>query len=246
MAHILSSVENKILSITLNRADKKNALTLQMYRDLTDLLIDAGNNDAIHIVTICGSEDCFSAGNDLSDFVSAGGLDDDHPVVGFLKTIAVFNKPIIAGVAGFAVGIGTTLLLHCDMVYARDNAIFRLPFVNLGLCPEGASSLLLPNLAGYHKAAELLMFGEVFDADSALDLGIINRIITDRPISQYIFERATKLAALPFESVLETKRLLKVNQTQLMPTLNREVEAFSIRLQSDTCQGILKSLTAKG
>ena len=154
MTHIQSTFNNSILSIVLDRAEKKNALTLQMYGQLTDLLTNAAQDDSIHVVTICGSEDCFSAGNDLSDFVSTDGLNDEHPVVQFLKTIATFEKPIIAGVAGFAVGIGTTLLLHCDMVYARDNAVFRLPFVNLGLCPEGASSLLLPNLAGYHKAAD--------------------------------------------------------------------------------------------
>jgi enoyl-CoA hydratase/carnithine racemase len=243
MSHIQSVLTDKVLSITINRLDKKNALTLQMYADLGNILLDAAGNDNVHVVTLTGGEDCFSAGNDLHDFVCAGPLNDQHPVVQFLKIISTFEKPIIAGVAGHAVGIGTTLLMHCDMVYARDTTIFRLPFVNLGLCPEGGSSLLLPNLTGYHKAAELLMFGESFGAVQAFEFGLVNNIIADKPIVGYICERAAQLAALPYESVMATKRLLKVNQGQLANTLDREIDSFERLLNSTTCQGILKALT---
>jgi enoyl-CoA hydratase/carnithine racemase len=190
--HIIWNISDKVLSITLNRLDKKNALTLQMYRQLSGLLIKAADDEAVGVVTITGGESCFSAGNDLHDFLSAGLLDDNHPVVQFLQIIAAFKKPLIAGVSGYAVGIGTTLLMHCDLVYATEQAIFQLPFVQLGLCPEGASSLILPNLMGYHKAAELLLFGEPFGPAKALECSMINDIIRDQPITQFIAQRAAQ------------------------------------------------------
>lgn len=241
---IISQVTNKVLAITLNRLEKKNALTLQMYRQLTALLIEAGHNPDIAVVTITGGQDCFSAGNDLHDFMSAGLLDDDHPVVQFLQVIAVFEKPIIAGVSGYAVGIGTTMLMHCDLVYATDAAKFQLPFVQLGLCPEGASSLLLPNLMGYHKAAELLLFGEAFGPAKALECGMINSIINDQPISDYIAQRAQTLAQLPSESVFETKRLLKLNHNETIDRMDEEIITFGRLLHGDVCQGIIKKIMA--
>jgi enoyl-CoA hydratase/carnithine racemase len=242
MSHIQSNTEDKVLAITINRPDKKNALTLEMYRQLSTLLKNAAEDNNIHVVSICGDESCFSAGNDLGDFVSAGLLDESHPVVQFLQVIAAFKKPIIAGVAGYAVGIGTTMLMHCDVVYARENAKFQLPFVQLGLCPEAASSLILPNLMGYHKAAELLMFGDKISADKALENGMINAIISDQPINSYVSRRAQQLSALPFESVLETKRLLKANHEQVMTVMDNEIEVFGRLLHSDVCQGIIKSI----
>lgn len=239
---ILSQVTDKVLAITLNRIDKKNALTLQMYRQLCALLIDAGRNDAIRVVTISGGQDCFSAGNDLHDFLSAGLLDDDHPVVQFLQVIAAFEKPLIAGVSGYAVGIGTTMLMHCDLVYATDAAIFQLPFAQLGLCPEGASSLLLPNLMGYHKAAELLMFGEPFGPDTALAFGMINAVVNDQPIIAYIAKRAAQLAKLPSESIRETKRLLKLNHGEVVQRMDQEIVAFGRLLHSDACQAMIKKV----
>ncbi|MFT4927906.1 MAG: enoyl-CoA hydratase/carnithine racemase [Phenylobacterium sp.] len=241
-SHVLSQVTNKVLAITFNRPDKKHALTLQMYRQLATLLIDAGGNDEISVVTITGGQDCFSAGNDLRDFLSAGLLDDAHPVVQFLQVIAAFEKPIIAGVSGYAVGIGTTLLMHCDLVYATDAAKFRLPFVPLGLCPEGGSSLILPGMMGHQKAAELLMFGEFFSPATALGCGLINDIINDQPIEQYIAGRAEQLSQLPTESVLETKRLLKHNHTQVIETIDEEIIAFSRLMHSDECQAIIKKV----
>ena len=242
MSHIQSYTDDKVLAITINRPDKKNALTLEMYRQLSTLLKTADEDDKVHVVTICGDENCFSAGNDLHDFVSAGLLDNSHPVVQFLQIIAAFKKPIIAGVAGYAVGIGTTMLMHCDVVYARENAKFQLPFVQLGLCPEAASSLILPNLMGYHKAAELLMFGDKINANKALDNGMINAIISDQSINSYVSNRAQQLSALPLESVLETKRLLKANHGQVMSVMGNEIEVFGRLLQSDVCQGIIKSI----
>ncbi len=240
--HVIATVDDHVLAITLNRLDKKNALTLQMYRQLSTLLIDAGGNDDITVVTISGGQDCFSAGNDLHDFLSAGLLDDDHPVVQFLQVIAAFKKPIIAGVSGYAVGIGTTLLLHCDLVYASDTAKFQLPFVQLGLCPEGASSLILPNLMGYHKAAELLMFGEPFGADKASDCGIVNGVISDQPINDFIAQRASQLAKLPQQSVVETKRLLKLNNPEVIERMDEEIISFGRLLHSEVCQAMIKKV----
>lgn len=242
MEHITSCIDGRVLAITIDRPEKKNALTLAMYSRLAELLNEAQLNNDIHVVTICGSNGCFSAGNDLHDFLSAGKLDENHPVVNFLLVISSFKKPIIAGVSGYAVGIGTTMLMHCDLVYAAPDAQFQLPFVHLGLCPEAASSLILPNLMGYHKAAELLMFGDMFGADKAHQCGMINDVVRDNPINDYVAKRAAHLAKLPFESVLETKRLLKANGNQVLDTMKKEINVFDRLLHGPDCQRIIKKM----
>ena len=178
---ILSNREGGILTLTFNRLDKKNAITRAMYTTLAEALEVATADDTVRVVVIQGDPTCFTAGNDLLDFLSnppdmTPGA-EPAPVVRFLDILRDFPKPLIAAVAGPAVGIGTTLLLHCDLVYAADNAAFSLPFVNLGLCPEAGSSLLLPQLVGYQRAAEKLLFGEPFSAEDALDMGLVNRVL---------------------------------------------------------------------
>ncbi len=242
MSHIQSTLSDGVLSILMTRVDKKNALTLEMYRQLGELLHSAEQDSQVRVVTISGGPECFCAGNDLRDFLSSGELNAEHPVVNFLQVIRSFKKPIIAGVAGFAVGIGTTLLLHCDLIYAAPTAQFQLPFAALGLCPEGGSSILLPNIVGYHKAAEMLLFGEQFDAHKAHQWGIVNAVIDGQPIDDYILARAQALAKLPFESVCETKRLLKSQQQQVAQVMDAEIAAFERLLHSDTCQRIIKQL----
>ena len=242
MSHVLSTIDGAVMAITLNREDKKNALTLAMYSRLSECLLAAEQDDAIKVITLTGSETCFSAGNDLADFVNAGVLDDDHPVVRFLQIISTVKKPIIAGVAGHAVGIGTTMLMHCDLVYAAQNATFQLPFVPLGLCPEAASSLILPNLMGYHRAAELLLFGEPFDADHALQCGMINKVLNTGEVTAHVGARARQLSKLPHESVLETKRLLKENHDHVMAVMDEEIISFGRLLHSETCQAIIGGL----
>ena len=162
MSDILHHIEDGVLTLTLNRVAKKNSLTAAMYAELADRLQAAHTDKAVRVILIQGHETVFSAGNDLADFMHAPPADTDSPVFRFLSAISTCPKPLLAAVCGPAVGIGSTLLLHCDLVVAGDNAAFSLPFVNLGLCPEAASSLLVPQLLGYHRAAEALLVGEPF------------------------------------------------------------------------------------
>ena len=174
---ILVHTEAAVMTITINRVEKKNSLTAAMYGSLADALDSAAHDAAVRVVVIQGHELIFSAGNDINDFLSVPPDTSDAPVFRFLRLLSTFAKPLVAAVCGPAVGIGTTLLLHCDLVYAGDNAAFSLPFVNLGLCPEAASSLLLPQLMGHQRAAEALLLGEPFTAETALEVGLINRIV---------------------------------------------------------------------
>ena len=206
---ILVHNESGILTLTFNRPDKKNSITAAMYQQLADALKAAADDAAIRVVVIQGSETIFSAGNDLGDFMNNPPAGDGSPVFQFLHGIAAFPKPLLAAVCGPAVGVGTTLLLHCDLVIAGDNAAFSMPFVNLGLCPEAASSLLVPQMMGYHRAAEALLLGEPFLAEAALEVGLVNRVVPPSEATRVAMQWAQKLAAKPISSLIETKRLLK-------------------------------------
>lgn len=212
MTDILSHTEAGVLTLTLNRVAKKNSITIAMYAALADALEQASSDQAVRAVVIQGHETIFSAGNDIADFLNAPPATLDSPVFRFLRAISTFAKPVVASVCGPAVGIGTTLLLHCDLVYAGDNAAFSLPFVNLGVCPEAASSLLVPQLMGYPRAAEALLLGEPFMAEAALEIGMINRIVPPMEANALAQRQALKLAAKPMSSLLETKRLMKKSQ----------------------------------
>jgi enoyl-CoA hydratase/carnithine racemase len=183
-----------------------------MYAALADALAQASADNAVRAVVIQGHESIFSAGNDIADFLNAPPATLDSPVFRFLRNISTFAKPIVASVCGPAVGIGTTMLLHCDLVYAGDNAAFSLPFVNLGVCPEAASSLLVPQLMGYPRAAEALLLGEPFMAETALEVGMINRIVPPTEANALAQRQAQKLATKSMASLLETKRLMKKSQ----------------------------------
>ena len=215
-ADILTHFDAGVLSLTINRVDKKNAITAAMYAVMADTLAAADNNAAVKAVVIQGHETIFSAGNDIGDFLNKPPSTQDSPVFCFLRGISTFSKPIVAAVCGPAVGIGTTLLLHCDLIYAGDNAAFSMPFVNLGLCPEAASSFLVPQLMGYPRAAEALLLGEPFSAETALDIGLINRIVPPAEASALAHQQAHKLAAKPLSSVMETKRLMKKGNTRVI------------------------------
>eukprot|EP01036_Dinobryon_divergens_P056118 gene56118-74928_t len=171
---ILTHLDAGVLSLTINRLDRKNSITAVMYAAMADVLIAAESNDAVRVLVIQGHETIFSAGNDIGDFLNKPPSTQDAPVFRFLYAISAFTKPIVAAVCGPAVGIGTTLLMHCDLIYAGDNAAFSMPFVNLGLCPEAGSSLLVPQLMGYPRAAEALLLGgytAVMDAGELLQYG---------------------------------------------------------------------------
>jgi len=227
-ADILIHTEAAVTTVTINRLAKKNSITAAMYGTLADALDSASRDDAVRVVVIQGHELIFSAGNDISDFLSLPPNTADAPVFRFLRGISSFAKPIVASVCGPAVGIGTTLLLHCDLVYAGDNAAFSMPFVNLGLCPEAASSLLVPQRMGYQRAAEALLLGEPFMAEAALEAGLINRIVPPSEANALAQMQAQKLAAKPLSALLETKRLLKKgNAAQIAERMAEEGASFA-------------------
>jgi enoyl-CoA hydratase/carnithine racemase len=213
---ILADTESGVMTITLNRVDKKNSITSAMYAAMADALDAAGADAAVRAVVIQGHESIFSAGNDIGDFLNAPPATPDAPVFRFLRGISSFPKPLVAAVCGPAVGIGTTLLLHCDLVYAGDNAAFSMPFVNLGLCPEAASSFLVPQRMGYARAAEALLLGEPFMAESALEMGLVNRIVPPSEANALAQRQAQKLAAKPLSALLETKRLMKKGHAEIV------------------------------
>jgi enoyl-CoA hydratase/carnithine racemase len=209
MSDILSHHEAGVTTLTLNRLQRKNSLTAAMYGQLADALAQASEDTKVRVVVIQGHETIFSAGNDIGDFLNSPPVSEDAPVFRFLRGISGFAKPLVAAVCGPAVGVGTTLLLHCDLIYAGDNAAFSTPFVNLGLCPEAASSLLMPRLMGHARAAEALLLGEPFSAESALEWGLVNRIVPPAEANALAQQQARRLASKPMSSLLETKRLMK-------------------------------------
>jgi len=232
MSDILVHTEAGIRTVTLNRVDKKNSITSAMYGDMADALASAVDDAAVRVVLLQGHETVFSAGNDIGDFLNNPPAGLDSPVFRFLKGIATFPKPLLAAVCGPAVGVGTTLLFHCDLVYAGDNAAFSMPFVNLGLCPEAASSLLVPQMLGYHRAAEALLLGEPFMAEAALEVGLVNRVLPPTEANDYAQSVAKKLAAKPLSSLVETKRLMKKGQGELvLRTIAEEGESFGRMLR---------------
>lgn len=229
---ILSHLEGSILTLTFNRFEKKNSITAAMYQQLADALKAARDDVNTRVLVFQGHEAIFSAGNDLGEFLNNPPASGNSPVFQFLDQISSFPKPIIAAVCGPAVGIGTTLLLHCDLVIAGDNAAFSMPFVNLGLCPEAASSLLVPQMMGYHRAAEALMLGEPFMAEAALEVGLVNRVVPPSEATNVAMQWAKKLAAKPISSLIETKRLLKkAHAEHIKNIMAEEGKSFSRMLQ---------------
>lgn len=222
---ILTHIDAGVMTLTINRLDKKNAITAAMYAAMADALELAAQDTAIRVLVIQGHESIFSAGNDIGDFLNTPPSTPEASVFRFLRGISTFTKPIVAAVCGPAVGIGTTLLLHCDLVYAGDNAAFSMPFVNLGLCPEAASSLLVTQLMGYPRAAEALLLGEPFTAETALELGLINRIVPPLEVNALAQRQAQKLATKPMSSLLEIKRLMKKGNA--VPVAERMAEEIS-------------------
>jgi len=214
MSDLLIDTTERVMTLTFNRVDKKNAFTTAMYADMADVLTAAQDDDGVRVVVLQGHETIFSSGNDIADFLKNPPLSLDVPVFRFLRALSSFGKPLVAAVCGPAVGIGTTLLFHCDLVYAGDNAAFSMPFVNLGLCPEAASSLLAPQRMGYGRAAEALLLGEPFLAEAALEMGLISRIVAPAQASALAQAQARKLAAKPIGSLLQTKRFMKMAQAE--------------------------------
>jgi enoyl-CoA hydratase/carnithine racemase len=233
MNDILSHIEAGVMTITLNRVDKKNSITQAMYGAMADALAQATDYASVRAVVIQGHATVFSAGNDIGDFLKGPPSTTESPVFRFLRGIAAFPKPLVAAVCGPAVGVGTTMLFHCDLVYAGDNAAFSMPFVNLGLCPEAASSLLVPQMLGYHRAAEALLLGEPFMAEAALEVGLVNRIVPPMEANGVAQTQARKLAAKPLGALIETKRLMKKGQAGLIAQqMDDEAASFARLLKA--------------
>jgi enoyl-CoA hydratase/carnithine racemase len=230
---IITEISGRILSIKINRPQKKNALTRAMYAAMAEALDRADEDSGIRVVFLQGSADCFTAGNDLKDFQAFRQDGNNKDVTHFLSTISRAKKPIVAAVGGVAVGVGTTMLLHCDLVYAGESAKFILPFAALGLCPEAASSFLLPKLVGQKRASELLMLGEPFSAAKALEFGLVNAVYADAEFIDKGYLQAKKLVQQPPASLRITKALLKRPDLQkIAETMAVEREHFSERLNS--------------
>jgi enoyl-CoA hydratase/carnithine racemase len=242
MSDILIDTSLGVMTLTFNRPEKKNSLTQAMYGACADALAQAVGDNTVHAVVIQGHVTVFSAGNDIGDFLNGPPSTPESPVYRFLHAIAQFPKPLIAAVCGPAVGVGTTMLFHCDLVYAGDNAAFSMPFVNLGLCPEAASSLLVPQMMGYHRAAEALLLGEPFMAEAALEVGLVNRIVPPTEANAVAQAQARKLAAKPLSALVETKRLMKKGQmAQVLAVMADEGASFGRMLREPAAREALTS-----
>ena len=213
---IITSKQDGILVIEFNRPEKKNSITAAMYQTMADALKDAQKDEKVRAILFCGKPEIFTAGNDLEDFMKSDSQGElaDRPVAQFMLQLTEMTKPVIAAVSGAAIGIGTTMLLHCDLVYAADNAKFSMPFTKLGLCPEFASSMLLPQLVGYPQAAEKLLLGEPFSAKEAFEMGLVNKVLPLSELLTFAKGQAAKLVALPASSLRATKKLMKAGQTE--------------------------------
>jgi len=230
---ILTASQDGILTIRFNRPGKKNALNLAMYSALTLALEQADRDAAIRVILLAGSDGCFTSGNDLGDFLNQPPTDQSNPILQFIRTISRARKPVVAAVQGDAVGIGVTMLLHCDLVYAAESARFQTPFVNLGLSPEAGSSLLLPRMMGHQKASELLLLGETFTAAQACACGIVNEVFSDESLPAKAREKALQLAGRPAAAVRLAKELLKREYaSSLQEVIVEEGRQFLTRLKS--------------
>lgn len=245
---IISQRQQGVLTLTLNRPAKRNALNGAMYQTLTQQLREAALDTDVRVVLLQGQQDCFTAGNDLGDFIGKESLGEDDPILQFLHTLADFPKPVVAAVAGAAVGIGTTLLLHCDLVYLADNARLQLPFVELGLVPEFASSLLLPRAVGHLKACELLLLAEPLSAREALALGLANQVLAPGDLLAHARHQAERLADKPPLALQRSKALLKQELRQAVHfVIDTEARAFSLALQGEEAQArIARKLATRG
>lgn len=230
---VRAQVEDAVARIEIARPERKNAITSEMYGQLADALAAAAHDDSVRAVVLHGAPTVFSAGNDIQDFLERPPASVDSPVVRFMEALAGHEKPVLAAVNGAAVGIGTTLLMHCDLAYCADDAMFSMPFVSLGLCPEFASSLLVPMAAGYHKAAEKLLLGEPISAEEALEMGLVNKLLPPSQVLEYTLHQARRFRALPPVAVRETKRLLKAGwNAARSQAMGAELESFRRLLAS--------------
>jgi enoyl-CoA hydratase/carnithine racemase len=234
---ILVEQNNRVLSITLNRPERKNALSLAMYSALADIIHSANQQIDIRVIVLKGHKEFFTSGNDLMDFMNDPVIRDEHPTVRFMTALTQSEKPVVAIVKGHAIGIGTTLLMHCDLIYVADDTRLQLPFVNLGLSPEYASSYLLPLYIGKAKANELLLLGESFSGKDAVNWGLVNAAVSADELDTYANEKIQRLVNQPPNAVRRSKKLLALVQKEsLEKVLQAEFKAFAEGLASEECK----------
>jgi enoyl-CoA hydratase/carnithine racemase len=232
MSILTDASSSGVMTITFDRPEKKNAFTYDAYRALNDALDRAQKDDGVRCVLLRGAGDSFTSGNDLQDFMQNPPQDENNPIIAFLLRLVRFPKPLLAAVHGHAVGIGTTMLLHCDLVVAARSTRFQLPFVNLGLVPEGGSTVLLPQLCGLQQTTELLLLGRPFDGETAFRAGFVNRLTDDEPFAAAA-ALAEDVAAQPLGGLIDAKRLIREpQQAALEEAIRREATVFAQRLTS--------------
>ncbi len=232
--HIRTELAGGVLTVTLARPEKKNAITQAMYAVLAEATERARTDDAVRVLVFRGQGDSFSAGNDIADFIALGSQGQqplDMPVFHFLKALADLDKPAVAAVRGRAVGIGLTMLLHCDMVVVAEDALLSVPFINLALAPEAASSMLLPAVLGHQRAFELFALGEPIDGRTAVAWGLANRVVPSDQVEAVAADLAARLAARAPNSIRKTKRLMR-DAERLWALMQREGEAFGSQMSS--------------
>lgn len=232
--HIKVSLQGGVQCLRFDRAEKKNAITGDMYDTLADALRSGERDDDVRVHLLAGSPGAFTAGNDIRDFVSLaekGTLGES--IIRFLHALATVSKPMIAAVDGLAIGVGTTMLLHCDLVYASPKSVFRTPFLDLGLVPEAASSLLAPRLLGLPRAFELLCLGATFDAEQAHAAGLVNSVVPSQEVETQAMAAASGLAAKPQDALLAARRLLRGDPMEILARIDEEADLFRERLQSE-------------
>ncbi|MEM1366031.1 MAG: crotonase/enoyl-CoA hydratase family protein [Pseudomonadota bacterium] len=248
--HILTEIQStdaggSVLALRMNRADKKNAITSAMYDALSDGLDRAAGDDDLRCAVILGSGGVFCAGNDIADFIKAASSPEGmKSTLRFLDTLARFPKPLVAGVDGVAVGVGTTMLMHCDLVLATGRSMFQTPFVDLGLVPEAGSSWLAPRIMGHQNAFAMLGLGEKFTAEEANRAGLVNAVILDADVEA--MERAMALAAKPPEALRISRELVRGDRTELYARMDEEAKLFGERLQSGEAQAAFMAFMSKG
>ena len=245
MSEIAITRAEGVLTIRIARPQKKNALTAAMYEAMIAGFAEAESDAAIGAIVLRGGDGVFTAGNDIADFIAAAQKPGGMAAMRFVEALATLETPLIAAIEGVAVGVGATLMLHCDLVYAAPDARFRMPFVDLGLVPEAGSSLLLPQRIGMARASEILLLGEAFDAADAHRLGLVNEVMAKDNLYDHAQARAAALAAKPRGAVAATRRLLRGDRAVLQAQMHREAEAFAKALQSGEAQKAFMAFMAK-
>ena len=245
--HVIVTDEGPIRVIRMNRPDKKNALTHAMYAAMTIALNSANDSDAIRAILICGVQGAFTAGNDLQDFLAIATATEGlaRPVRDFLPALVHCQKPMVAAVSGIAVGVGTTMLFHCDHVVAANTAKLMTPFTSLGLVPEAASSLLGPRTMGHARAFTFLVMGRPMDAMQAKEAGIVNTVVAPEEVDNEAMKAAREIAALPPGAVAASRRLLKGAPEELLARIDEEAELFKQRLKSAEARAAFEKFLSK-